>query len=83
MGWLGSQSKTYMTKIQQLNDLIGCLNESGITSQNYKQEIFMDKQIKKVKKDLKKGEKDTNKLMQMDKAFDKKLEKCDSKMKKK
>jgi len=43
----------------------------------------MDKQINKVKKDLKKGEKDTNKLLKMDKKFDKKLEKCDMKSKKK
>jgi hypothetical protein len=43
----------------------------------------MDKQINKVKKriksaqsDLKKGRKDTDKLLQMDKKFDAKLEKC-------
>lgn len=35
----------------------------------------MDKQIKKVKKDLDKGEKDTKKLLKMDKHFDRELEK--------
>jgi len=43
----------------------------------------MDTQIKKVKKDLAKGEKDTSKLLKMDKKFDKKLDKCDKMMKKK
>jgi hypothetical protein len=48
----------------------------------------MDKQILKVKKDIdknehKKGEKDVNKLLKMDKKQDKKIEKCDMKMKKK
>lgn len=48
----------------------------------------MDEQIKKVKKDIdkgnkKKGEKDVKKLLKMDKKFDAKLEKCDMKMKKK
>ncbi len=43
----------------------------------------MDKQIKKVKKDLKKGEKDTNKLLKMDKAFDKKIEDCEKSSRKK
>lgn len=42
----------------------------------------MDKQILKVKKSLDKGEKDTKKLLKMDKKFDAKLKKC-SKMKKK
>ena len=42
----------------------------------------MDFQIKKVKKDLKKGEKDTNTLLKMDKKFDKKIADCDKKMKK-
>lgn len=37
----------------------------------------MDKQINKIKKDLKKGEKDTKQLLKMDKKQDKKLEKCD------
>ncbi len=46
----------------------------------------MDKQINKVKKDIKKGDKekglkDTKKLLKMDKKFDKKLEKCGYKMK--
>jgi hypothetical protein len=36
----------------------------------------MDKQIHKIEKDLKKGTRDTKKLLQMDKKFDKKLEKC-------
>ena len=36
----------------------------------------MDKQIKKVKRDLDKGEKDTKKLLKMDKKFDRKLDKC-------
>jgi hypothetical protein len=48
----------------------------------------MDKQIKKVKHDIdkgnkKKGEKDVKKLLKMDKKFDAKLDKCDMKMKKK
>ena len=43
----------------------------------------MDKQINKVKRDLEKGEKDTKKLLKMDKKFDKKLDKCDMMMKKK
>lgn len=37
---------------------------------------LMDKQINKIKKDLKKGQKDTNKLLKMDKKFDAKLDKC-------
>jgi hypothetical protein len=46
----------------------------------------MDDQIKKVKKDIKardkrKGVKDVNKLLKMDKKFDAKLDKCDKKMK--
>ena len=48
----------------------------------------MDKQINKVKKDVnqgntKKAKKDISKLLKMDKKFDKKLEKCDKRMKKK
>ena len=48
----------------------------------------MDRQIKKIEKDIKtsdkkKGEKDVKKLLKMDKKFDKKLAKCDSMMKKK
>lgn len=48
----------------------------------------MDKQIKKVKKDIekkdtKKGEKDVSKLPKMDKKQDKKLAACGEKMKKK
>lgn len=48
----------------------------------------MDRQIKKVEKDIKvgdkqKGEKDVKKLLKMDKKFDKKLGKCDMMMKKK
>ena len=35
----------------------------------------MDKQINKIKKDLDKGEKDTKKLLKMDKVQDKKLAK--------
>lgn len=42
----------------------------------------MDKQINKVKKSLDKGEKDIKVLKQMDKKFDKKIHKCDKKMKK-
>jgi hypothetical protein len=41
----------------------------------------MDHQIKKVKKDLDKGEKDTKHLLKMDKKMDKKMEKCEMKMK--
>lgn len=46
----------------------------------------MDRQIKKVQRDIKqgnqpKGEKDVKKLLKMDKKFDKKLDKCDMKMK--
>lgn len=42
----------------------------------------MDKQIKKVKLDVERGEKskakkDIGKLMKMDKKFDKKIEKCE------
>jgi len=36
----------------------------------------MDKQINKIKKDLDKGEKDTKRLLKMDKKQDKKLERC-------
>ncbi len=43
----------------------------------------MDKQINKIKKDLNKGEKDTKKLLKMDKVQDRKVEKCEKKMKKK
>lgn len=48
----------------------------------------MDKQIKKVKKDVMKNDKpkakkDIAKLLKMDKTFDKKIDKCDSDMKKK
>lgn len=47
----------------------------------------MDKQIKKVKKDVEKGEKgkakkDISRLMKMDKKFDREIESC-HKMKKK
>lgn len=45
--------------------------------------IVMDKQINKIKKDLNKGEKDTKKLLKMDKVQDRKVEKCEKKMKKK
>jgi len=67
-------------KIEKLRDLIGCLNESGITSQNYKKEIFMDKKIAKVKQQ---NDKKMDKLISEDKVRDKKMEKCDMKMKKK
>jgi predicted RNA-binding Zn-ribbon protein involved in translation (DUF1610 family) len=55
---------------------------------NLTQEAEMDKQIKKVQKDIKsgdkkKGVKDAAKLMKMDKKFDAKLEKCDKVMSKK
>jgi hypothetical protein len=43
----------------------------------------MDKQILKVKSSLDKGEKDTKKLLQMDRKQDRKIEKCDSKKMKK
>lgn len=48
----------------------------------------MDKQIKKVKKDVDRGDKksakkDIGKLLKMDKKFDAKLDKCDKVMKKK
>lgn len=50
----------------------------------------MDKKIKKVGKDLEqakkaihRGEKDEKSLLKLDKAHDKKMEKCDMKMKKK
>jgi len=43
----------------------------------------MDRQIKKIKKDLDKGEKDTKTLLKMDKKQDAKIAKCDSKMMKK
>ncbi len=42
----------------------------------------MDKQINKIKKSLDKGEKDTKKLLKMDKRQDKLVAKC-KKMKKK
>lgn len=41
----------------------------------------MDKLIKKVGKDLKKGEKDVKVLLKADKKFDRKLDKCDKMMK--
>lgn len=40
------------------------------------QGVKMDKQIKKVKKSLDKGEKDTKKLLKMDKKYDRELDKC-------
>lgn len=43
----------------------------------------MDRQINKIKKDLDKGEKDTKKLLKMDRVQDKKMAKCEMKMKKK
>ncbi len=43
----------------------------------------MDRQINKIKADLDKGEKDTKKLLKMDKKQDRKIEKCDKMMKKK
>ena len=43
----------------------------------------MDKQINKIKKDLDKAEKGTEKLLKMDKKQDKKVAACDAKMKKK
>jgi len=43
----------------------------------------MDKLINKVKKDLDKGQKDVKVLKKADKKFDRKLSKCDMKMKKK
>ena len=43
----------------------------------------MDDQINKVKADLSKGQKDTKKLLKMDKVQDKKLAKCDKEMKRK
>lgn len=48
----------------------------------------MDKQIKKVKKDVvkgnkKKAEKDISKLMKMDKKFDKEIDECKGMKKKK
>lgn len=47
---------------------------------------YMDKQIKKVKRDVEKDDKpkakkDIKKLLKMDKKFDAKLEKCDEEMK--
>lgn len=42
----------------------------------------MDKQINKVKADLKKGQKDTKTLLKMDKKFDKKIDKAEKVMKK-
>lgn len=56
---------------------------------HYKKRIEeMDKQILKVKKDLKKGnkekgKKDVDKLLKMDRKQDMKIEKCDMKMNKK
>ncbi len=43
----------------------------------------MDKQINKIKADLDKGEKDTKKLLKMDKKQDKKIKQCDMMKKKK
>lgn len=43
----------------------------------------MDKQIKKVKKDLDKGEKDVKNLLKLDKTHDRKIEKCNKMLKKK
>lgn len=43
----------------------------------------MDKQINKIKKSLDKGEKDTKKLLKMDKKQDKKVDECKMMMKKK
>jgi len=43
----------------------------------------MDNLINKVKKDLSKGQKDVKVLKKADKKFDRKVEKCNMKMKKK
>lgn len=43
----------------------------------------MDKQINKIKKSLDKGEKDTKKLLKMDKKQDAKIKKCKMEMGKK
>lgn len=42
----------------------------------------MDRQINKIKADLDKGQKDTKKLLKMDKKQDRKLEQCKMKKKK-
>jgi hypothetical protein len=65
---------------------IAVLQENGCGEIAYKcninlveispQEGPMDKQIKKIKKSLDKGEKDTKKLLVMDKKYDKELDKC-------
>ncbi len=43
----------------------------------------MDREIKRVGKDLKKASKDTKSLLKLDKAHDKKMAKCDMMMAKK
>lgn len=43
----------------------------------------MDKQIKKVSKDIKRSQKDTKSLLKLDKEHDKKMHTCDKMMKKK
>ena len=43
----------------------------------------MHREIKKVKQEIHKAEKDTGKLIKKDIIMDKKMEKCDDKMKKK
>jgi len=60
---LGSNFKEFRTSLKRL-----------LTSYNFMWE-HMDKQIKKIQKDLKHGEKDTSKLLKMDKKQDKKLKK--------
>jgi hypothetical protein len=75
---------------QSLGDIINlsryilceALNAEGYLKTILKKESSMDKQINKVKKDLKSGLKDTKTLLKMDKKFDAKLAKCGSKMKK-
>lgn len=52
------------------------LEEADLFLKTLEQEIEMDKQINKVKKDLDKGEKDVKKLKEMDKVFDRKLAKA-------
>lgn len=68
-------------KIYKLRETNHQLAKEVLTLRKEKEE--MDKQISKVKKPLDKAENAISKLKKMDKVQDKKVEKCDMKMKKK
>ena len=83
-GKAGKISKAVMKGKGLKSASIGSKNEKIKMKGPYLQhQDCMDKLIKKVKKDLDKGERDVKVLKKADKKFDRKLAKCDMKMKKK